>query len=280
MRMEKMTRRRLLMLGGVAALGLGATYAVFIERYLIRENTYRVAVPNLPAAFAGLRIVHLTDFHYGRLMPASMLERIVARANLIPRDLTLCTGDTVNGNDTTAQIDTVWSILAKLDAPRGVYSVLGNHDHWANTERSQYWLERTGQDLRHKTVAIEKDGQRLWLAGAGDLWEDHRSLDGLLRDVPPTECRIVLAHNPDSADSGFASRVDLMISGHTHGGQVVIPFWGPPVLPVANKNYSSGLKLSKRGTKVFISRGLGWAILPVRFNCTPEIAILELQAEI
>jgi predicted MPP superfamily phosphohydrolase len=114
------------------------------------------------------------------------------------------------------------------------------------------------------------------LAGAGDLWEDHSDLDDLLRKVPGSECRIVLAHNPDTADTKYSSRVDLMISGHTHGGQVDIPFVGTPVLPVRNKNYSSGLKRSPRGCRVFISKGIGWAIYPVRFNCFPEIAVLEL----
>ena len=98
----------------------------------------------------------------------------------------------------------------------------------------------------------------------------------MLKDIPKSDCRIVLAHNPDTADTDFLSRVDLMISGHTHGGQVNIPFIGTPILPVRNKNYSCGLKTSLRGIKVFISRGIGWAIYPIRFNCFPEIAVLEL----
>jgi predicted MPP superfamily phosphohydrolase len=200
----------------------------------------------------------------------------VARANRISRDAVICTGDYVHERNSTGQIDTVWPLLAQLEAPLGVFSILGNHDHWADTERSQYWLNRTGQDLRHKVFPIEKGGERIWLAGAGDIWEDHRDLDELLHAVPDSECRIVLAHNPDSADTEFSSRIDLMISGHTHGGQVNIPFVGTPVLPVRNKNYSSGLKRSPRGAHVFISRGIGWAILPVRFNCYPEIAVLEL----
>jgi len=112
--------------------------------------------------------------------------------------------------------------------------------------------------------------------GGGDLWEDHIPLDELLRSIPGDECRIVLAHNPDSADTPYTARVDLMLCGHTHGGQVVIPFYGPPVLPVANHAYSSGLVTSPRGTLVFISKGIGWAVYPARFNCFPEIAVLEL----
>jgi predicted MPP superfamily phosphohydrolase len=123
---------------------------------------------------------------------------------------------------------------------------------------------------------IEKNDQRLWLGGAGDLWEDHRELDGLLDGIPDSDCRILLAHNPDTADTNYSSRIDLVIAGHTHGGQVDIPFIGPPILPVRNKTYSSGLKTSPRGMGVFISRGIGWTIYPVRFNCPPEIAVLEL----
>ena len=117
--------------------------------------------------------------------------------------------------------------------------VFGNHDHWADTGRSQHWLSQSGQDLRHKIVPIDKNGSRIWLVGAGDLWEDHKELDELLSGIPESDCRIVLAHNPDTADTEFLSRVDLMICGHTHGGQVSIPFVGTPVLPVRNKTYSS-----------------------------------------
>ena len=275
--MKKISRRQFLKLTGSAgAFGLVGSYPVFIEPYCVVTNTYRIPVPNLPQAFSGFRIVQLTDLHYGLLVPQRLIRSVIARANRIERDVVVCTGDYVHEKDATGQIDTVWPLLAELNAPSGVFSVLGNHDHWADTTRSQHWLNQTGQDLRHKTVCIVRDGSKLWLAGAGDLWEDHRSLDGLLRGIPESDCRLVLAHNPDTADTQFSSRVDLMISGHTHGGQVKIPFFGPPVLPVRNKTYSSGLKVSPRGTSVFISRGIGWAIYPVRFNCLPEIAVLEL----
>jgi predicted MPP superfamily phosphohydrolase len=106
--------------------------------------------------------------------------------------------------------------------------------------------------------------------------EDHRSFD-YLTQRSREDCRIVLAHNPDSADTGFSERIDLIICGHTHGGQVYIPFYGtPPFLPVQNMNYNFGLKTSKKGLPVFISKGVGWGAFPVRFNCPPEIAVLEL----
>lgn len=275
--MKPISRRRFLKLAGyTGGLGVVASYPVFVERYIVMTNTYRIPVPNLPRAFSGFRLVQLADLHYGFLVPLRLIRSVIARANRIPRDAIVCIGDYVHRRRSTAQIDSVWPLMAELNAPSGVYSVLGNHDHWADTGRSQYWLTRTGQDLRHKAVAIERQGSRLWLAGAGDLWEDHRCLDGVLTGIPEADCRIVLAHNPDTADTPFASRVDLMIAGHTHGGQVNIPLVGTPVLPVRNKTYSSGLKTSPRGLRVFISKGIGWAICPIRFNCFPEMAVLEL----
>lgn len=277
MAMKRMSRRQFLKLAGYSvSFGLVASYPVFIEPSIVLTNTYRIPVPNLPRAFSGFRLVQLTDLHYGWLVSLDHLRSVIARANRIPRDVIVCTGDYVHEKNSTGQIDAVWPLLAELRAPSGVFSVLGNHDHWADTDRSQHWLARTGQDLRHQAVKLERDGSGLWLVGAGDLWEDHRNLDDLMRTIPESDCRLVLAHNPDTADTEFASRVDLMISGHTHGGQVAIPWVGPPILPVRNQTYSSGLKTSLRGASVFISKGIGWAVYPVRFNCFPEIAVLEL----
>jgi len=247
-----------------------------IERYLIVVRRYRIPVPRLPPAFDGWTLVHLTDLHHGALVPLAVIRYVVNKANALAKNAIVCTGDYVHERSATGEIDAVWPVLSELSAPQGVYSILGNHDHWAHTGRSLYWLDTTGQNLRHRVAPFERDGQRLWLAGAGDLWEDHIGLDTLLDDVPPDECRIVLAHNPDTADSYYSTPVDLFLSGHTHGGQVRLPGGRALVLPVENKAYSSGLVTSPRGTPVFISRGIGWAIYPVRFNCLPEIAVLEL----
>jgi predicted MPP superfamily phosphohydrolase len=275
-----MTRRQFLnRVCSFGALTLLASYPVAIERYLVLTNSYRLKVPNLPKAFTGFRIVQLSDLHYGFLVPLGLIRHVVERANGLRPDIIVCTGDYVHERHSTDQIDRVWPVLSGLAAPAGVYAVLGNHDHKADTARSDYWMKRTGQDLRHKVAPVRREGGSLWIAGAGDLYNDHRNLDLLLGQIPENDCRIVLAHNPDTADTAYTGRIDLMISGHTHGGQVVIPFVGPPILPVKNKSYTSGLRRSLRGANVFISRGIGWAICPVRFNCLPEIVVLELMPD-
>lgn len=264
---------------GTGISGLFASYPFFIERYIILVNHYRIPVPNLPKPFSGFKIVHLTDFHYGPLVPLRLIESVVHRTNKIHKDIVVCTGDYVHETNSDRQINRVWPVLSKLSAKDGVYSVLGNHDHWADTDRSLYWLERTGQNLRRKVKVIERNGERLWLAGGGDFLEDHFNFDILLSKIPEKDFRIMLAHNPDSADSRFNGHIDLILAGHTHGGQVKIPFGGTPILPVKNKTYSSGLKISPKGHRIFISKGIGWAIYPIRFNCFPEIAVLELVEE-
>jgi len=232
------SRRGFLKLGcvfGASCLIVG--YPVMIEPHIIMMNRYRIPVAHLPESFRGFTIVHLTDIHYGPLLPLSMVEEIVHRVHRVKKDLIVCTGDFVHERNAVDQIDGVWPILSRLSSKTGVFSVLGNHDHWADTERSQYWLDRTGQNARHQIKAVDRGNQRVWFVGAGDLWEDHEPLDRLLKKIPSEDCRIVLAHNPDTADTQFDGRVDLMLCGHTHGGQINIPLVGPPILPVRNKSY-------------------------------------------
>jgi uncharacterized protein len=273
-----MNRRHFLKLSASGAIGgILGSYSLFFDRYMVQVNRYRIVVPRLPQEFHRFSIVQLTDLHYGFLDPLSFLQGVIKMANKLRNDITVCTGDYVIRKGTNEEINRIWPVLTELQAPLGVYSVLGNHDHAADNNRSVYWLDRSGQNIRHRVKYFEREGKRLWLAGGGDLWRDHRNLDDLLRNIPEEDCRIVLAHNPDSADTAFSERIDLMISGHTHGGQVILPFTGPVVLPVMNKNYTAGLKTSSKGLPVFISKGIGCsAMFPVRFNCAPEIAVLEL----
>lgn len=270
-----MNRRQFLRSSFAAAACLLASYPVLIERNLLQINQYQIPVANLPRSFHDFKIVQITDLHYGPLVSLDFVAEVVQKANSLAGDIIVCTGDYVHGINGGDQIDAVWPLLGELAAPFGVWSVLGNHDHWADLDRSDYWLQKTGQDLRHKCRKIEKGDDTIWLGGAGDYLEDSLGVDKLFDHVPFDGCKILLSHNPDSADEPFRTPVDLIISGHTHGGQVAVPFIGAPVLPVRNKNYASGF-IQTRKCGIFISKGIGWSILPVRINCFPEIAVLRL----
>ncbi len=274
---QNMNRRTFIKLSICAsAVTLIGSYPVLIERNIVTVNRYKIFLDDLPQSFNGITISHLTDLHLGTLVSESFIEGVVRKTNNLKSDIIVCTGDYVHEKNTINEIDKVWPILSKLKAKHGVYSVLGNHDHWADTNRSLYWLDQTGQNIRHKSKAIYNGSERLLIGGAGDFWEDKLNIDSAFAEYEGDDCRLLLSHNPDSIDEEFNTKISLALCGHTHGGQVRVPFYGPPILPVRNKEYSSGV-FSTEKTKLFISRGIGWAIYPIRFNCFPEIAVLELE---
>ncbi len=274
--LRQISRRQFLWASALATVGLGV-YPWFAEHRFVRVNRYRVPVPRLPEAFRGFTIAQVTDPHLGPMLPPDFLAGVIARANALGADLIAVTGDYVHGRGTPDLVDCVWEVMAPLRAPEGVFAILGNHDY-GQEDQAKERLAASGWNLHDKAIPIRRNGQTLWLAGTGDHWRDRLPLDPLLERIPPTDCRIVLAHNPDTADTTHRQPVDLFLSGHTHGGQVRFPFVGTPdfALPVRNKAYTSGLKRSVHGEPVFICRGIGWSILPVRFLCLPELAVLEL----
>ncbi|NCU41021.1 twin-arginine translocation signal domain-containing protein [Candidatus Saccharibacteria bacterium] len=189
-----MNRRQFLKFSALtAATGIICSYPVFIERYAVQVNIYKISLPTLPQQFNVFTIVHLTDLHYGPLVQLFFIRYIIGITNSLKKDVTVYTGDYVHKRNTDEEINVVWPVLSELRAPCGVFSVLGNHDHWADSNRSAYWLERSGQNIRNSTYCFEREGKRLWIAGGGDLWEDHKNFDSILMNIPEEDCRIVLA---------------------------------------------------------------------------------------
>jgi len=133
---NRRTFLKMALYGGAATL-LGS-YPVFIERNIVRVNRYKIPIPDLPPAFHGFTLAHLTDLHLGFLVSKSFVEDIVHKTNRLRTDLIVCTGDYVHARNSVREIDIVWPVLSKLKAKHGVYSVLGNHDHWADTQKSLY----------------------------------------------------------------------------------------------------------------------------------------------
>jgi uncharacterized protein len=264
---EELSRRRFLKLGVFCGMGaLTGSYGV-ASALQFEVNTYRIPVPHLPMSFTGFTIVQLTDLHHGFGIPISVIDRVIHQVNLINKDAIVCTGDYIHGGDGLSAIDTIWSRLITLKAKGGVYSVLGNHDHmWNNEEHSLFWLEKSGQNVRHRAASISRGDDRIWIGGAGDMWHDTLGIDEAFRNTPPDECKILLSHYPNAADTRFETRIDLMVCGHTHGGQIAIPPFGSKL---------SGLH-EKGAMSLYISRGIGWYIAPIRINCAPEISVLKL----
>jgi predicted MPP superfamily phosphohydrolase len=169
--------------------------------------------------------------------------------------------------------------LRELDARDGIYAVLGNHDHWTDVQAVSDAIREAGIQLMiNESAMIERDGERLYIAGVDDIWENKQDLDAALSDIPTDSCVILLAHEPDYADTAATDgRIDLQLSGHSHGGQIRLPLIGAPVLPVLAKHYDQGL-YTIQDMKLYVNRGLGMLDPPVRFLCPSEITCMTLRS--
>ena len=266
------------LLGGALAgiAGLGA-YAFLIEPRWIEVTRPRIRIPELHPALAGLRIALLTDLHAGGGTPLSMVRRAVRLAMAESPDLVAITGDFA-ADDAPGFAD-VLQALSGLRARFGVYAVPGNHDYTVGIEQWHRAVRSHPQitDLTNATRTLDVDGARLCVAGVDDFYEGAPRPEVL--PLPgERDFTLLLAHGPDQAEHLCREddAVDLVLSGHTHGGQVRVPFVGALINSAKHDElYEAGLQ-RRPWTQVYTSRGLGTIHLPVRFMCRPELAILEL----
>lgn len=265
--------------GTLSAVTVGsAYYALQIEPK--RVNVKRLTIPlrRLPPLFDGFSIAHITDLHFGGWMNGERMTALAARINALKPDVVAITGDFASRINTTIARQLTDS-LRELDAREGAYAVLGNHDHWTDVQAVSDAIREAGiQLMLNQSAMIERDGQHLVLAGVDDIWENRQDLDAALNGVSTDSCIILLAHEPDYADEVVQDgRVDLQLSGHSHGGQIRLPFIGALVLPVLAKNYNLGL-YTIQDLKLYVNPGLGMLDPPVRFLCPSEITHITLRS--
>jgi predicted MPP superfamily phosphohydrolase len=255
----------------------------------------KVGLKRLPHAFDGIKVGQITDIHAGPLVPAGLIREGVDLMMANRPDLIVLTGDFVSG-----ATKILWTSyggfkqrhynycmeeLSRLKAPLGVFAVLGNHDFWSGREvamKIARGLEGIGvQVLRNEAIPIERKGQHLYIVGVDDYWEGLYTLSEALKNVPENDCRILLSHNPDVNEDieNLRERIDFIISGHTHGGQVVLPFLGALYIPSPfGQKYLAGLVRDQK-RQTYVSRGLGLFFVPVRINCPPDVSLLTLGRE-
>lgn len=276
----RFTRRTFLkfsaLLGGAAA-GAVAGDALAIEPHGFRVTRREIPLADLGAGWDGATIAQISDVHVGPWSDFDDARRIVEMTNDLRPDVVALTGDYVS--KAAAITPALVEVFRDLRAEEK-YAVLGNHDYWADAPRVVLSLESAGITLlTNRHVLLHRGGDRLCLAGVNDVWsvdpppDAAAALEGVPEDVP----RIVLCHNPDYAEFlPPGVRIDLMLCGHTHGGQVRLPLLGPLILPIRFRRYAEGLVPGPR-CRVFVSRGLGMVQIPVRFNCPPELPLLTLR---
>ena len=291
-----LSRRRFLklgcgtLLGGAAACALGPVYVTQVEPRWIEVTQVHVLLPGLPDPLDDFTIAQLSDLHLGPYVSAEDVRRSVEMANALGADLIVLTGDFVYRS--AGYSVACAQELASLRARYGVYAVLGNHDIWTDAEQVAGHLAGAGiVVLRNERQTLEVENACLWLLGIEDtghtggffgdfraIWQEAAdALAALLEGIPAEDPRLLLVHNPDFTEMLPEGRIDLALCGHTHGGQVRLPFVGAPMVPSCfGQKYAGGL-VPGPSTRVYVNRGIGLIAPPVRFNCRPEVTLLRLR---
>ena len=268
-----------------------AAWAFWLEPSSLTVRHVNLTVPVWHAGHAGLKVALLTDLHVGAPhMGLARLRRVVERVNAEAPDVVLITGDFVIGGPqdeggerggvaggTFVAPEPIAAELKALRAPLGVYAVLGNHDWWFDGERVTRALEGAGlRVLENGAVRVERDGRAFWLAGVADLWTRTPVIEGALRQVNSDDPVVLFTHNPDIFPK-VPPRVSLTLAGHTHGGQVKLPFVGRLKVPsMYGQRYAAG-HVVEDNRHLFVTTGIGTSIIPVRFGVPPEVVFLTLK---
>jgi predicted MPP superfamily phosphohydrolase len=251
-----------------------------VARYALAEaNTLTIEKVNitlkrLPKNLDGFRIVHLSDIHHSPFTSLEHITRAVEIASSLKPDMFVLTGDFVSHE--SEYIAPMAEVMGTLKSEFGTFACLGNHDHWTDAELVTNRLR--GENI---TVLINEGfrftarGSSFWLCGVDDYMVGETDLRAALRGSFPDEIKILLAHNPKILYRAARASVDLMLSGHTHGGQVKIRNEEKRILP--RRKFASGL-YRRKDTQVYITRGIGTVVLPVRFGCPPEVSLIELHS--
>jgi predicted MPP superfamily phosphohydrolase len=281
---KRLTRRSFLFGSTLAAAGGLALYSSEFARHEISITTRPIGIDQLPDAFHNFRIVQISDIHYDEFTEPSFLRRVISHVNSLAPDLVLLTGDFISVGPlpqsfSSHAIFRCADILREITCPLR-FAVMGNHDQmFSPTQVRAALATATIPLLVDQYVPIERRRQRLWLSGIADPVSQFPNLDLAIPSRPDGPV-LLMSHGPDYADTVIAHPrghlVDLMFSGHSHGGQVRFPFLGALHLPEGGRKYVEGLFRLGR-TQLYVNRGIGAVGIPFRLNCPPEITLFTLQ---
>jgi len=253
-------------------------YIVIFEPNNIKIERQVITIKNLPRSFDGVKVVQLSDFH--SLWFGSREKRVLKILEELEPDFIFITGDFVDPvtklitDRGLSSVKIFWQKLAQQHKNQ-VFAVLGNHD----TELVKNYLTASGirvLDNEHEKIFLGKD--YIYLIGVDDPWTGRDDLTRAMEGTEKDGLKILLAHSPDIIDKAAKQKIDLVLVGHTHGGQVNIPVLGRLIqfLSEYGKKYTKGL-FEINSTYLYVNRGIGTSVFPIRFNCQPEITLIELR---
>ncbi len=261
----------------LVAVSATAAYSSLVEPRALDVTETEIAIRDLPDAFNGFRIAQITDVHHSRIVSIEEVRRVVDVTKAHQPDLIALTGDYTTSY--RRYIEPCAEALGGLSAPEGVWAVLGNHDHYTDPLLTVRALERHHINmLENANTLLRRGGDTLQLVGVGDVTWNRADWQRTLYGVDKRRPTVMLSHQPVVLDRPEAEGVSLILSGHTHGGQVSLPFVGPPLRFARDFRYVRGL-YQKDQTKLYVSAGTGVIGLPVRLGVRPEISIIKLMRE-
>ena len=272
----RISRRFVLIL---ALAQLLVIYAWIVEPNWIEVTSHEASFKSLPGEFNGLVVAHLSDLHIRKY--GARERRVVARLAESKPSVIVLTGDlTLEGSD-PASIRQFLTALRDLKAAFGIWAVLGNHDHWyplafGKDEVRTFYNDAGVSLLVNEGGRLGRGLDTLSLIGVDDPFSGYANLGESLRGMQRTPFAVLLTHSPEIFMRADLVKFDLVLAGHTHGGQVRLPGIGAPWLPAGSESFESGWFYGQYA-RMYVTRGIGTSVLPVRFFCRPEIALITLR---
>jgi predicted MPP superfamily phosphohydrolase len=247
-----------------------------IEPYLIEKKRYTIDSPDIPQAFDGSTIVFLTDIHHGPHFSRSRITKLVDQTNNLKPDIIVLGGDYIEDN--AKFISPCFDELKRLQAPLGVYGVLGNHDYWKGANQTRQAMASGDiKLLENHAFWITKGIQKIRIGGVGVEGEERPVIGFTTSEVTDTDFVLLISHYPNIVKTITDKEVDLVLAGDTHGGQVTFfGLFAPMLFPYTDQPVRTGMHKLKN-TSIIVSNGIGTVDLPIRFFARPQIVIIKLN---
>ena len=268
-----------------AGLGTGGYfYAREVEPRMLDITRHTIKNAVLPPGFDGIKLVQFSDTHIGFQYTTEQLKQLITKINKLGPDLIVFTGDLLDDPRHFTEKPKIISMLNSLKAPMGKFAVYGNHDHGGyGSNLYKQIMEQSGFTLllNHSANIKLLDGSSLWIAGIDDAMLGKPDLKTAMANIPNNSYTILLSHAPDKAEEAAHFPIQLQLSGHSHGGQIQIPFYGPLVTPPFAEKYVEGFYTTgpQSSLTLYVNRGLGTTRLPFRFLSQPELAVFTFKSE-
>ncbi|MBW7651067.1 metallophosphoesterase [Anoxybacillus sp. ST4] len=257
----------------------GYMYAKYVEPRRLTVRQYDIVHPLIPKQFDGCRLLQFSDVHAGYHDTVEQFQRIVTKINDLAPHVICFTGDLLDEPNKYEHVDTMTALLQQLDAPLGKFCIYGNHDHGGyGTDIYKEMMEKSGfRLLVNEWVAIKQGSEQIVIAGLDDFMLGKPNFSKTVQRMPKNTYTIVLIHEPDLATQASAYPFHLQLSGHSHGGQIQLPWIGPIVTPPLAKQYIEGF-YDVGPLTLYVNRGLGTTRMPFRFLTPPELTLFTLKA--